>query len=179
MSNDVFTVGHSNREFGEFVKLLETNGVNRVIDVRAFPGLRANPQFNRNVLPENLYGVNIDYTHLEKLGGRRATSQTADSSPNGLWRNKSFQNYADYALTEAFHQGLHDLKESIEVSVCALMCSEAVWWRCHRRIIADYLLADRYRVFHILSQNSVPAAQLTKGAVIRNGDVIYPPTDES
>jgi uncharacterized protein (DUF488 family) len=174
-TNTFFTIGHSTRTIVEFVDLLQESGVGLVIDVRSIPRSRTNPQFNQETLPETLEPWQIGYEHIAELGGRRGKSRDAETSPNTYWRVRSFQNYADYALTLPFAAGLARLRERGGEQRCVIMCAEAVWWRCHRRIIADYLLAATEQVKHILGKSHVDAASLTPGAVVRNdGTVVYP-----
>jgi uncharacterized protein (DUF488 family) len=138
------------------------------------PRSRTNPQFNRDSLPETLTHSQIGYEHIAELGGLRGKSQTVEPSPNGYWRVRGFRNYADYALTKPFSVGLGRLRE-LGQHRCAIMCAEAVWWRCHRRIIADYLLSRGERVLHILGTAHVDEASLTPGAsVCRDGTILYP-----
>ncbi len=171
----IYTIGHSTHTIAELVTLLQQVGVELVIDVRAFPRSRTNPQFNEDTLPGSLAAVGIEYRHLAALGGRRHRSREAPASPNTLWRNQSFRNYADYAATEAFRAGLEELRSLARGRCCALMCSEAVWWRCHRRIIADYLLAEGLEVGHIMGLNNIQAARLTPGArQLPGGTLVYP-----
>jgi len=154
--------------------LLQQAAVDLVVDVRAFPRSRTNPQFNIDTLPESLAVVGIGYQHLRALGGRRHHSADAPPSPNTLWRNQSFRNYADYAATDEFRAGLDELRALILERRCAIMCSEAVWWRCHRRIIADYLLAEGMSVGHIMGPNSIQPARLTPGARrLPGGTLLY------
>jgi uncharacterized protein (DUF488 family) len=142
------------------------------------PRSRTNPQFNHDTLPEALAPWQIGYEHISELGGLRGKSRGAEPSPNGYWRVRSFRNYADYALTAPFATGLTRLRECGAERRCVVMCAEAVWWRCHRRIIADYLLAAGEQVMHILGKSHVDAASLTPGAVVRNdGTVVYPVQD--
>jgi len=156
------------------VALLQQVTVELVVDVRAFPRSRTNPQFNADTLPESLAAVGIGYRHLRALGGRRHHGADAPPSPNTLWRNRSFRNYADYADTDEFRVALDELRSLSLERRCAIMCSEAVWWRCHRRIIADYLLADGISVGHIMGPNSIQPARLTPGAHrLRGGALIY------
>jgi len=170
-----FTIGHSNRSLDEFIALLGDAGVERVVDVRAFPRSRTNPQFNESTLPDALSAFGLSYEHLAALGGRRSKATPVPAEINGFWTNLSFHNYADYALSENFRTGLEHLIAEGRKRRCAIMCSEAVWWRCHRRIIADYLIARDQPVFHILGKGHVDAARLTEGAEIQaEGRVIYP-----
>ena len=174
----VHTIGHSTRTLGEFASLLAAADVRVVVDVRALPRSRKNPQFNIEALPTSLADFGIDYRHVPELGGRRHRPRGAPASLNAFWRNESFRNYADYALTSEFAAGLHALRELATSRRCAVMCSEAVWWRCHRRIIADYLLADGFTVLHILGARAVEAAELTSGATrLPDGRLLYPKDD--
>jgi uncharacterized protein (DUF488 family) len=142
------------------------------------PRSRTNPQFNQKSLPEALAPWQIGYEHIAELGGLRGTSPGTESSLNIYWRVRSFRNYADYALTAPFAAGLAQLRERGSQQRCAIMCAEAVWWRCHRRIIADYLLAAGEQVMHILGKSHVDVASFTPGAVVRNdGTVVYPAQD--
>lgn len=158
-----FTIGHSTRSIEETAGLLRDAGADMVVDVRKMPRSRANPQFNIDVLPKALEPWQIGYRHIAALGGLRGRDPGRRVSPNSLWRNRSFRNYADYAMTAPFRLGLAELIELGRRRTCAVMCSEAVWWRCHRRIIADYLLADGAEVFHILGPGKTAAAVLTPG----------------
>jgi hypothetical protein len=142
------------------------------------PRSRTNPQFNQQSLPEALAPWQIGYEPIAEFGGLRGKSRGAEPSPNTYWRVRSFQNYADYALTAPFAAGLARLRERSREHHCVIMCAEAVWWRCHRRIIADYLLAAGEQVNHILGKSHVDEASLTPGAVVRNdGTVIHPAQD--
>jgi uncharacterized protein (DUF488 family) len=159
----LFTIGHSTRTIAEFVALLHQCKVDLVVDVRAFPRSRTNPQFNSRALSGSLVEAGLTYRHVRALGGRRQGRRSAEPSPNALWRNESFRNYADYSTTEAFRTGLDELLALIRDHCCAIMCSEAVWWRCHRRIIADYVLAEGVSVMHIMGRNNVQLATPTPG----------------
>ncbi len=175
MALPFFTIGHSNRSLADFVDLLEAAGVGFVADVRTVPRSRANPQFNRDSLPGSLAAVGLGYEHMAALGGLRGKAATPPEV-NGLWLNQSFHNYADYALTAPFAVGLDALIACGRERRTAVMCAEAVWWRCHRRIVADHLIARGETVFHILDEGGPEAARLTPGAVIRpDGTVVYPP----
>ncbi|KQU97070.1 DNA repair protein [Mesorhizobium sp. Root695] len=176
MTNTFFTIGHSTRTIDEFADLLQQEGIRLVVDVRAMPRSRTNPQFNGLGLPATLAPWQIGYEHIAELGGLRGKTRGAEPSPNTYWRVRSFRNYADYALTVPFQLGFARLRELGAQQVCAIMCAETVWWRCHRRIIADYLLAAGERVMHILGPSHVDEAHLTPGAVVRDdGTVLYPP----
>jgi len=170
-----FTIGHSTRSLEEFVELLTSAEVRRLVDVRTVPRSRTNPQFNKETLPGALAASGISYEHMADLGGLRGKSRTVAPDVNAFWTNESFHNYADYALSEAFQAGLSRLIEEGRRERCAIMCSEAVWWRCHRRIVADYLISRQQEVFHIMGQGRLEAARLTPGAIIRaDGKVVYP-----
>ncbi len=171
----VCTIGHSTRSIAEFVELLRVGEVTRVVDIRTIPRSRTNPQYNLDRLPEELAAYQVRHRYIAELGGLRGRTVEADPETNGLWRNKSFHNYADYALTEPFRAGLAELLELAESERCAIMCSEAVWWRCHRRIVADYLLAAGVTVLHLMAPAKLSPATLTPGAVAKDGAVLYPP----
>ena len=171
----VFTVGHSTRTVEELVQILDNAGVDLVVDVRAFPRSRTNPQFNADALPAGLAPAGIGYRHLGALGGMRRPTTGDAPSPNTYWRHAGFRNYADYALTPAFRAGLETVSGLARSHTCAVMCAEAVWWRCHRRIIADYLLAAGVDVAHILGPGRVEPARLTAGAEPQaDGTIHYP-----
>ena len=170
-----FTIGHSTRSLDELVELLESAQVRRLVDVRTVPRSRTNPQFNRDTLPRDLAVAGISYEHAAGLGGLRPKSRTVAPDVNDFWTNASFHNYADYALSEEFRAALARLIEAGSRERCAIMCSEAVWWRCHRRIVAVYLIANGAGVFHIMGEGRLEAAKLTPGAVIRpDQTVVYP-----
>lgn len=169
-----FTIGHSTRSLEEFVTLLQQSEIGLVVDVRTVPRSRTNPQFNLDTLGDALAPYQIGYTHIAELGGLRGRQKNAESSSSALWRNKSFRNYAEYAQSTAFRSGLLKLQELGTKNTCAIMCAEAVWWRCHRRIIADYLLAAGLPVFHIMGLASVSPATMTPGAVLDHDLVLYP-----
>jgi uncharacterized protein (DUF488 family) len=180
MSRPFFTIGHSTHPLPEFVTLLQGSEIETLVDVRSIPRSRTNPQFNRDTLPDSLAANQIDYVHIAELGGRRSAAKHGAPSPNGYWTHPAFRNYADYALTEAFREGLTQLLEIGHRSRCAIMCSEAVWWRCHRRIIADYLLFRGETVLHIMDAQHTPAATLTPGAQPQaDHTLIYPAPEET
>jgi len=170
-----FTIGHSNRTLEAFVDLLKAPRVECIVDVRKMPMSRTNPQFNRDGFPDALAAFRISYDHVATLGGLRGKARSLPSDVNAFWENRSFHNYADYALTEPFHEGLDRLIAEGRERRCAIMCSEAVWWRCHRRLIADNLIARGEAVFHIMERDRIEAARLTSGAVVRSDKtVVYP-----
>jgi len=171
----VLTIGHSTRSIHEFVRLLLDARVELLVDVRAFPQSRTNPQFNAPALSASLDEAGIGYRHLPALGGRRHRERKAPPSPNTLWRHPAFRNYADYALTKPFRAGLAELMALASERRTAIMCSEAVWWRCHRRIVTDYLLSAGFPVEHILGSAKTVAAESTPGALRSpDGALIYP-----
>ena len=135
-----------------------------VVDVRTVPRSRKNPQFNREILPDSLAEHAIGYEHVAALGGLRGKRPGGDASPNTFWQNDSFRNYADYALTDDFRRGLDFLLDLGSRRRCAIMCAEALWWRCHRRIVADYLLVRGATVFHIMGPGQLEPAKLTPAA---------------
>jgi uncharacterized protein (DUF488 family) len=170
-----FTVGHSTRAAAEFVALLESVAVALVVDVRTVPRSFRNPQFNRETLPGTLAAARIGYEHLPALGGLRSPTPGVPGDVNAFWKNQSFHNYADYAMGEVWRAGFRRLLELGRSQRCAIMCAEAVWWRCHRRIIADYLISEGETVFHVLGPGHVVAAELTPGARRRDdGTLVYP-----
>ena len=171
----VYTIGHSTRSLEEFVEILRGGGVRCVVDVRSIPRSRTNPQYNLDTLPDALAERQIRHRFIEELGGRRPRQKEVDPEVNALWRNQSFHNYADYAQSEAFHEGLRELEELADTAPCAIMCAEAVWWRCHRRIVADYLLARGRPVFHLMGRDRIEPAKMTPGARAKGGNVAYPP----
>lgn len=159
-----FTIGHSTRTVAEFVEMLQNSGVQLVVDVRTVPRSRTNPQYNRDVLPETLLDSQIGYEHIAALGGLRGRTRDVPRDVNGFWQNKSFHNYADYAMSGSFREGLTMLRDLGHRAPCAIMCAEAVWWQCHRRIITDYLITAGETVFHILGPNRIDRAHLTDAA---------------
>ena len=171
----LYTVGHSTRTITQFTDLLTGPPIELVVDVRAFPRSRTNPQFNIDVLPASLAAQGVDYRHVAELGGRRHRARDAPPSPNLFWRNDSFRNYADYAMSDEFARAMQQLRGLAQARTCAIMCSEALWWRCHRRIIADYALAAGIPVQHILGPEAIEPARLTPGVQAEaNGTLVYP-----
>lgn len=171
----VHTVGHSTRSVDGLVALLREAGVGLLLDVRSFPRSRRNPQFNVETLPDDLKAVGIGYRHVKALGGRRSRQPGADNSPNTAWRVEVFRNYADYALTPPFREALGDLIALSDDHACGVMCAEAVWWQCHRRIITDHLIAADVEVRHILEAGQIEPAALGEDAVVQpDRSVHYP-----
>ncbi|HDR8964013.1 DUF488 domain-containing protein [Burkholderia vietnamiensis] len=178
MTLPFYTIGHSNRTLGELVAMLRAVDITLLVDIRKMTRSRTNPQFNEATLPDALAAADIGYEHIAELGGLRGKSRDVPDALNGFWRNRSFHRYADYALSPEFRAGLARLIALGEQQRCALMCSEAVWWRCHRRIVSDYLLARGETVLHIMGLNRVEPARITAGATVRDdGAVVYPDAD--
>jgi uncharacterized protein (DUF488 family) len=170
-----FTIGHSNHGLEEFIALLSVAEIGLVADIRRIPRSRANPQFNEDALPDALASRGIDYERVAALGGLRGKARSVAPDLNGFWTNQSFHNYADYALSPEFRAGLEHLIEQGRKRRCVVMCSEAVWWRCHRRIVADHLIARGETVFHIMGEGRLERARLTSGAVAEGDNpVLYP-----
>ena len=167
----IWTIGHSTRSIDEFISLLKQNQIKLLADVRAFPGSKRYPQFNKDALTESLNARGIRYGHFPELGGKRKSK--ADSR-NTAWRNTSFRGYADYMETEQFQKGLERLLDvATESAPTAIMCAEAVWWRCHRSLIADYLKARGVEVMHILGAKKVESHPYTSAARIVDGRLSY------
>ena len=172
---EIFTVGHSNLALDDFLGMLVDAGVTALVDVRKLPGSRKYPHFNDDALAAALPGAGISYRRSEGLTGRRTVSKSVPFEVNGNWRNRSFHNYADHALGGEFAAALAELREGAAARPTTVMCSEAVWWRCHRRIIADHRLAAGDRVRHIMGPGALSDATLTEGAVIGDDRLVrYP-----
>ncbi|OYN96833.1 hypothetical protein CGZ96_11065 [Enemella evansiae] len=180
MGTPVFTIGHSNRSLEEFIGLLQETEIERVVDVRRLPGSTRYPWFDESALAGSLAAQGIALDRLSALTGRRPVSKDVPFEVNAWWENRSFHNFADHALSAEFAEALATLQEWGALGRTAVMCSEAVWWRCHRRIIADHLLAHGADVRHIMGPKHVDRARLSEGAVI-GGDleVTYPATERS
>ena len=175
MTAPFFTIGHSTRSLAEFTGLLKESGIDLLVDVRSIPRSRTNPQFNQDTLPDALRTERVAYVHFAALGGRRSKCSPDQPSPNTYWTHPAFRHYADYALGCSFREALEELRVLGHAQRCAIMCSEAVWWRCHRRIVADYLLARGETVLHIMGPHQVRPATLTPQALLQpDGAVIYP-----
>jgi len=169
----VFTVGHSTRPLAEFIALLAAHSVTRLIDVRSVPRSRHNPQFNGDTLPAALEAAGIRYEHITGLGGFRHTNS---ESPNLGWRNASFRGYADYMQTTEFAQNLASLIQLAKQEQVAIMCAEAVPWRCHRSLIADALVVHGLRVEEIINQTRCQLHALTPFAKVNGTAITYPPS---
>jgi uncharacterized protein (DUF488 family) len=171
----IWTVGHSTRPIGEFIDLLRAHGIALLVDVRTIPRSRYNPQFNTDMLAQSLGEAGLQYRHLPKLGGLRKPKK--DSFNNG-WRNASFRGYADYMQTEEFFNAIEELMAESRSQPAAIMCAEAVPWRCHRSLIADALVSRGWNVRHIMSPEQATPHVLTSFAHLEAGRLTYPkPTD--
>lgn len=171
----IWTIGHSNRTLEEFTDLLQENSIKQVLDVRKLAGSNKFPHFNSDALAESLDPLGIKLWKIEPLDGRRTVSKVIPFEVNAWWENRSFHNYADHALSEEFSAALTELRDAGSVQHTAVMCSEAVWWRCHRRIIADHLMAHKVTVLHIMGPGKTVEAQMSAGAhVDASGTVRYP-----
>ena len=170
----LYTIGHSTRSATELVEILRAFEITRLVDIRSIPRSRTNPQFNTDVLPKTLRAAKIAYTHLAALGGRRTKSKTIDPAVDGAWQKAPFHNYADYAQTAPFRKGLAELLALAKRETCAIMCAEAVWWRCHRRIVADHVLARGREVVHVATRTRSEPATLTPFAEVDGRRVTYP-----
>jgi uncharacterized protein (DUF488 family) len=186
----IWTIGHSTRTIDELISLLKANEIKLLADVRAWPGSKRYPQFNKDALTQSLSAHGIRYEHFPELGGKR---KSKPESRNTAWRNASFRGYADYMETEQFQKGIerlvdiagqgaaawaaadvkHDGWEAVTPCRIAIMCAEAVWWRCHRSLIADYLKARGVEVLHVLGANKVEPHPYTSAARIVNGKLSY------
>ncbi|MBL0706740.1 DUF488 domain-containing protein [Sinomonas cellulolyticus] len=173
----VYTIGHSTRQVDEVVEMLRKHGVGVLVDVRSFPASRKHPQWNQAALAEVL-PADLRYHWIPALGGRRHTPAGVPT-PNAGWRVKGFRDYADYMGTTAFMEGLDELEDLAANAVPAIMCSEAVPWRCHRRLISDALLVDGVEVIHLVSPAGATPAELTPFAVVHGRTITYPPTAET
>jgi len=171
----IWTIGHSTRAIDEFISLLEENEIRMLADVRAWPGSKRYPQFNKDALAESLTAHAIRYEHFPELGGKRKSK--ADSR-NTAWRDASFRGYADYMETEQFQKAIERLLDvAAGAGPTAIMCAEAVWWRCHRSLVADYLKVRGVEVLHILGANKIEPHPYTSAARIVNGDLSYEAND--
>ena len=170
----LFTIGHSTRSIAEFAEILRRAGVALVVDVRTVPRSRTNPQYNFDALPAELAPLQIGYQRIAELGGLRGRSRAIPPDVNGYWENQSFHNYADYALSDEFQHALERLLNLSDNRPSTIMCAEAAWWRCHRRIIADYALLHGRNVIHLMGEGRAQPATITPGATERDGRLVYP-----
>ncbi len=171
MIPQIWTIGHSTRKIDIFISLLEENGIKLLADVRQFPGSKRYPQFNQDALADSLGKAEIRYQHFPELGGRR---KPRPDSPNIAWRNASFRGYADYMETEEFRKGVERLLDlANKVGPTAIMCAEALWWRCHRALISDFLKVRGIEVIHIVDHNKTELHPFTSAARVVNGKLSY------
>jgi uncharacterized protein (DUF488 family) len=171
MTSQIWTIGHSTRKIDIFIGLLRENGIKMVADVRSWPGSRRYPQFNKEALADSLDRVGIRYEHFPELGGRR---KPRPDSRNTAWHNASFRGYADYMVTEGFRNGVERLVNlGREAGPTAIMCAEAVWWRCHRALISDYLKVRGIEAIHILDISKTEPHPYTSAARIVNNELSY------
>ncbi|MGB8705306.1 MAG: DUF488 domain-containing protein [Gillisia sp.] len=166
----LYTVGHSTHSLEDFVDILQSFFIEQVVDVRRFPGSRKFPQFNKEALEKSLTENKIEYQHLEILGGRR---KTMPDSKNTSWRNDSFKGYADYMDTPEFKKGAEELSRIAQTNRIAIMCSEAVWWRCHRSMVSDYFKAKGWKVIHIMGKGNEQEHPFTQPAKVVDGKLSY------
>jgi uncharacterized protein (DUF488 family) len=167
---NIWTIGHSTRTIEHFIAMLQSFNIQLVVDIRSFPGSRKFPQFNKENLEITLPGNNIAYTHLKDLGGRRPVKK---DSINTGWRNAAFRGFADYIQTENFKHGIEQLEKIASTNRTAYMCSEAVWWRCHRSLVSDVLKLKGWNVYHIMETGKAEEHPYTQPAKIINGKLLY------
>ncbi len=176
----IYSIGHSTRPIGDFIQLLEHAGIDFIADVRTVPKSRFNPQFNADALAAWLAARSIGYRGIPELGGLRGPRRDGLPSPNGFWENGNFKNYADYAGSPPFCAGLRELRDLGHAHTCAIMCAEALWWQCHRRIVADYLIAAGETVIHIVGDGKQEPGRMTEAAAVGpDGVIAYPPAQPS
>jgi uncharacterized protein (DUF488 family) len=168
----IYTIGHSTHTVENFIKMLRSFGIQMLVDIRRFPASRKYPGFNKDVLATELEKYGINYIHLEDLGGRRPVKK---DSINTLWRNRSFQGYADYMQTPSFKTAIRRLEEIGLQQPTAYMCAEALWWRCHRSMVSDYLKAKGWRVLHIMAPGKIEEHHYTSPARIEDDQIFYSP----
>lgn len=166
----IYTIGHSTRSIDDFIALLRTHEIGAIADVRLLPGSKRYPQFNSDALRDSLDRARVRYEHFRELGGRR---KPLPNSHNTAWRNEAFRGYADYMETEVFGHGMARLLALAATMPSAIMCAEAVWWRCHRALISDYLKVRGYEVLHILSPTKAEPHPFTSAAGVIDGDLSY------
>lgn len=167
---NIWTIGHSTRSEQEFAQILLAHQISVLVDVRTFPGSRRYPQFNKSVLSESLEKVGVKYQHEPGLGGRRTPRK---DSHNTAWRNAQFRGYADHMETDEFAAVIKELLELAHANRIAVMCAEAVWWKCHRSLIADYLKASGHTVLHIVDEKKTEDHPFTSAARIVDGELSY------
>lgn len=166
----IYTIGHSTHSFDKFLKMLQSFHIKGLVDIRRLPGSCKYPQFNQDNLKTSLEDAGIQYRHLEDLGGRRKAKA---NSRNNRWRNESFKGYADYMETEKFGKAIGRLEQIALQQPTAYMCSEAVWWRCHRSMVSDYLKAKGWMVLHIMAEGKAQEHPYTSPAIVVNNQICY------
>jgi uncharacterized protein (DUF488 family) len=176
VSAPLYSFGHSTHSADEIVEILRAHGIDRIADVRAYPGSRRHPHVNAEVMPKWLADAGIEYVHLRELGGRRTPRP---DSPNDGWTNTQFRGYADHMSSPEFQAALRELLALSERGATACMCAEAQWWRCHRRMICDAALVSGHPVLHIMSATSAVPHELTEFAVVDAGRLTYPAAQAS
>lgn len=176
MSQILWTIGHSTKPINEFLALLKAHGIQQLIDVRTIPRSRHNPQYNNEALSKSLQQENLSYKHMPKLGGLRRPKK---DSINSGWRNESFRGYADYMQTDEFRKALDELMAEGRLQHTAIMCAEAVPWRCHRSLIADALVTRGWEVRHIMSEAKADRHKLASFAAVENGELRYPAKNDN
>lgn len=174
VSKTIWTIGHSTHSLDEFIAMLHSFNIEHIVDIRSLPGSRKFPHFNKEALEVSLPQNNIKYTHLKKLGGRRKVNP---NSKNTSWRHASFRGYADYMETNSFTEGIKELTEIAQQQKTAYMCSEAVWWRCHRSMVSDYLKPQGWNVQHIMQIEKSNEHPYTQPARVEDGKLTYQPQD--
>ena len=176
MQKTIYTIGHSTRSLEEFIGLLQMFNIEMVADVRTYPGSRRYPHFNKESLSKTLPSRDIRYLHMPELGGRR---KPLPQSKNTAWKNSAFRGYADYMGTDEFKNGIDELQKTGARYRTAFMCSEAVWWRCHRSLIADYMKVKGWTVLHILNNKKPGEHPFTAAARVVDGEVLYSKTEQT
>ncbi|HRO44001.1 MAG TPA: DUF488 domain-containing protein [Flavipsychrobacter sp.] len=166
----IFTIGHSTRSLDAFIAMLHSFQIQILADIRSFPGSRKYPHFNKPSLEQSLHKANIQYIHLPHLGGRRKPNP---NSINNAWRNQAFKGYADYMETNQFKNAIAQLEHIATTQPVAYMCSEAVWWRCHRALVSDYLKVKGWKVLHIMSEQKATEHPFTQPARQAQGKLFY------
>ena len=166
----LWTIGHSTHTLDVFIEMLQSFNIELLADIRRFPGSRKFPQFNKDSLEKSIAENKIEYTHLENLGGRRKVKPDTE---NTTWRNASFRGYADYMETPQFKEGLETLEKLALQKRTAIMCSEAVWWRCHRSMVSDALKVQGWKVMHIMGVDKAQEHPFTQPAKIVDGELSY------
>jgi uncharacterized protein (DUF488 family) len=167
----IWTIGHSTRKIDDFVSALKAHGIKLIADVRLLPGSKRYPQFNQDALTKSLSERRISYEHFPELGGRR---KSKPDSRNSIWRNESFRGYADHIETKEFRNGIDRLNDLAEkIGPTAIMCAEAVWWRCHRALISDFLKARGIEIVHIMDAKKTEPHPFTSAAKIVNDVLSY------